>query len=334
MATTSKTVLVTGAAGFVGANFCDYVLANHPGYALVGIDNLCTGFRENVDERVTFVEMDITDHVALAALFEAHRFDYVAHFAAFAAEGLSNFVRRYTYMNNVVGSTNLINCAINHDVRRFTFFSSIASYGALVPPFKEDMTRVPIDIYGLAKHVTCEDLRIAADHHGLEYSIIVPYNIYGPKQALNSRYRNVMGIFMNNLLEGRPLTIYGDGSQSRAFTYIDDILPSVWRALTDPGAANQMFNLGASKSFTVEELADAFLRVTGRGEKVYLEARHEVQAAYCDVAKAKAELGFEEKTELDEGIAKMWAWAQTQPRRPVETFDDIEVRKGLYGFWK
>ena len=327
-------ILVTGIAGFIGSCFCDYILANYPEVTIIGIDNYCTGFNENVDDRVKIYKLDLTDHQALEKVFLQDNIDYIVHMAAFAAEALSAFVRRHTYMTNVVASTNLINFAIKHDVKRFLFTSSIASYGDLIPPFQEDMTPRPADVYGLSKFVTSEDLRIAQEHHGLEFVVIMPFNVYGPKQALNSPYRNVLGIFMNKLLDGQPLTIYGDGSQRRAFSFIDDLLPPLWKALTDPRCANQKYNLGSEKSYTVQELAETFIRVAGEGEIVYLEPRHEVDVAYSDVSKAKRDLGYEDKTDLETGIARMWAWAQTQPRRPVETFKNIEVTKGLYSFWK
>lgn len=327
-------VLITGVAGFIGSCFCDYILANHTEVTIIGIDNYCTGFRENVDDRVKMYELDLVDHEALERVFQENDIDYIVHMAAFAAEALSAFVRRHTYMSNVIASTNLINCAINYDVKRFLFTSSIAMYGDLTPPFREKMTPRPADIYGLSKLVTAEDLRIAQEHHGLEYVVILPFNIFGPRQALNSPYRNVLGIFMNKFLSGQPLTVYGDGSQTRAFSYIDDLLPPLWKALTDPECANQTYNLGSERSYTVDELAKTFIEIAGRGEVQYLEPRHEVKIAYSDVTKAKRELGYEEKTDLKTGIARMWEWAQAQPRRPVKTFENIEVTKGLYSFWK
>src|SRR5206468_107106 len=145
-----------------------------------------TGFKDNVDDRVNFYEIDLVDHTALEKVFQEHTVDFIVHMAAFAAEGLSDFVRRHTYNSNVIASTNLINCAINYGVKRFLFTSSIASYGDLRPPFTEDAIQHPKDIYGLSKFVTEQDLRIAYEHHGLEFVVIRPFNCYGPKQALNS----------------------------------------------------------------------------------------------------------------------------------------------------
>ncbi|CAL5226491.1 g9340 [Coccomyxa viridis] len=330
----SQRILVTGAAGFVGANFVRYVLDEHPGTTVVGIDNLSTGFRHQVDERAIFHEIDLTNHVALEQVFATGKFDAIVHMAAFAAECLSPFVRRHCYMSNVIASTNLINAAINHDVPRFVFMSSIASYGDCEPPFREDATPVHNDIYGLTKYVTEQDLKIAAAQHGLDYVVLKPFNIYGPLQALDSRYRNVAGIFMQKILTDQPLTLYGDGQQTRAFTYIDDILPPIWRAVSDKSIRNEVFNLGSSSFHTVEEVADCIMQITGRGEKKFLEARHEVRHAYCDVSKAERLLGLAANTDLATGLGKMWDWARRETLKPVESFGELEVTKGLYGFWK
>ena len=327
-------ILITGVAGMLGSNFSQWILQHHPECEIFGIDNLCTGFKENVDDRVKFYELDLVDHKALEKVFEQNSIDYIVHMAAFAAEGLSDYVRRHTYNSNVIASTNLINCAINHDVKRFFFTSSIASYGELTPPFKEDMTPHPIDVYGLSKYVTEQDLRIAQEHHGLEYVVIKPFNITGPKQAMNSPYRNVLAIFMNRLLDDKTLQIYGDGSQTRAFSYIDDLLTPMWNALTDPKCANQTYNLGSEKKYTVKQLADIVIEVTGRGEIEYLEARHEVKLAWSEVTKAKQELGFEDQTDLKTGVRRFWDYAQNHVRQPTQPFKDIEVTKKMYSFWK
>lgn len=327
------TLLVTGCGGFLGSSFCEFVLRDYPEVKIVGIDNFCTGFAKNINSRIVFYEEDLLDHKRIASIFEKEKPDYVVHMAAFASEGLSDFCRRHTYMQNVIASTNLINCAINFKVKRFLFTSSIASYGNLNPPFKEDMIQQPSDIYGLTKYVTEQDLRIANEHHGLEYVILRPFNVYGPKQALNSRYRNVNGIFMNRLLEDKSLQVYGDGNQSRAFSYIDDILPPMWKALTDPSCANQTYNLGASKYYTVKHLANLLIQITGKGTIEHLESRHEVQRAWCDVDKAKHDLGLEDITDLETGLRKMWNWANEQDRRPIDNFDGIEIQRGLYSFW-
>lgn len=326
-------ILITGIAGMLGSNFSDWILANHPEAEIIGIDNLCTGFKENIDDRVKFYEIDLVDHKALEKVFEENSIDYIVHMAAFASEGLSDFCRRHTYNSNVIASTNLINCAINHSVKRFLFTSSIASYGDLTPPFKENMIQRPLDIYGLSKFVTEQDLRIAQEHHGLEHVIIRPFNCYGPRQALNSLYRNVAGIFMNRLRQKKPLQIYGDGSQSRAFSYIEDLLEPMWTALTDAKCANQTYNLGSEKHYNVKQLADILIRIVGAGDIEFLEARHEVKLAWSDVTKAKHELNFQDQTDLETGLQKMWAWAREATIHPVEAFKDIEVTKKLYSFW-
>lgn len=328
-------ILITGIAGFVGSNLAEYVHDQNANDEIIGIDNFVTGFPENVPDFIEFHKIDLLDHEALDKVFANNNIDIIVHAAAFAAEALSPYVRRYTYLNNVVASTNLINAAINHDVKKFVFFSSIASYGDLSPPFKEDMIPKHKDIYGLSKYTTTEDLKIASEQHGLDFVVFCPFNIYGEKQSLNSRYRNVIGIWLQSLISGdETLNIYGDGEQRRSFTYIGDILPAIYKAVTDESIRNEKFNLGAEKFYSVNELADTIMTVTGKGTKVYHEGRHEVKNAWCDVTKAKERLGFEDKTNLEDGIRKMYAWAKTSPKRPVERFEGIEIKKGLYSFWK
>lgn len=328
-------ILITGVAGFVGSNLAEYINAQTADHKIIGVDNFVTGFTENVPKFVNFYELDLLDHDSLEKVFEENKIDIIVHLAAFAAEALSPYCRRYTYLNNVVASTNLINAAINHDVKKFVFFSSIASYGDLTPPFKEGMISKHKDIYGLSKYTTTEDLKIAQEQHGLDYVVFQPYNIYGEKQSLNSRYRNVIGIWFQSLLHGdAKLNIYGDGEQTRSFTYIGDILPAVYKSVTDESIRNEKFNLGAEKFYSVNELADTIIKVVGTGTKIHHEGRHEVKNAWCDVTKAKERLGFEDKTDLEDGIRKMYAWAKTSPERPVERFEGIEIKKGLYSFWK
>ena len=177
----------------------------------------------------------MTDHEPLAALFEAERFDYVYHLAAYAAEGLSHFIRRFNYRDNLIGSVNLINEAVKHDVKCFVFTSSIAVYGAGQLPMDEAMIPLPEDPYGISKYAVELDLRAAHEMFGLNYVIFRPHNVYGEGQNLGDRYRNVLGIFMNQIMQGLPLTIFGDGEQTRAFSYISDVAPYIARSVEVPG---------------------------------------------------------------------------------------------------
>ena len=207
-------------------------------------------------------------------LFARHRFRFVYHLAAYAAEGLSHFIRRFNYANNVIGSVTLINAAIRHDSTCFVFASSIAVYGSGQLPLTEEAVPQPEDPYGVAKYAVELDLRAAHKMFGLESVVFRPHNVYGEYQNLGDRYRNVVGIFMNRLLQRQPLPVFGDGNQRRAFTYVGDIVPIIARSPLVREARNQVFNIGAEKPCTVNELARAVAAVFGVVPAIeYLEPR-------------------------------------------------------------
>ena len=253
------TSLVTGGAGFIGAHVVNELI--EMGHHVVVIDDLSGGFEDNVNKKAVFVEGSITDYKLLQKLFEEHKFDYVYHLAAYAAEGLSHFIRRFNYNNNLIGSVNLINQSILHKVKCFVFTSSIAVYGAGQLPMREDMIPQPEDPYGVAKFAVEQDLKCAHEMFGLNYIVFRPHNVYGEYQNIGDRYRNVIGIFMNQLMQGQPLTIFGDGNQTRAFSYISDVAPQMARSVTLPEAQNQIFNIGGDVDYTVNELAETVMDV-------------------------------------------------------------------------
>jgi UDP-glucose 4-epimerase len=327
-----KTSLVTGGAGFIGSHVARHCIAM--GHRVVVLDDLSGGFRDQVPEGAIFVEGSITDPRLLGRLFDEHQFDNVYHLAAYAAEGLSHFIRRFNYTNNVIGSVNLINESVKHDVKCFVFTSSIAVYGAGQVPMREDMIPQPEDPYGIAKYSVELDLRAAHKQFGLNYVVFRPHNVYGEHQNLGDRYRNVIGIFMNQIMQGESLTIFGDGTQTRAFSYIDDVAPYIAGVVDIHEAQGQTINIGADTPFSVNELATVVGRAFGVQPRLnYMAARNEVLHAYADHAKAHRLFGNSSPVSLEEGIARMAAWARMAGSRASKAFQGIEVTRQLPASW-
>jgi UDP-glucose 4-epimerase len=327
------TSLVTGGAGFIGSHVAKHCISL--GHDVVVLDDLSGGFIDQVPEGARFVEGSITDHALLERLFDEYRFDYVYHLAAYAAEGLSHFIRRFNYTNNVIGSINLINESVKHEVKCFVFTSSIAVYGAGQVPMREDMVPQPEDPYGVAKYAVELDLRAAHEQFGLDYIVFRPHNVYGEHQNLGDRYRNVIGIFMNQVMSGKPLTIFGDGEQTRAFSYIDDVAPHIARSVTVPAAFGETINIGADVPFSVNSLAKEIGRVFKVEPKIeHLPPRNEVVHAYSDHSKARRLLGATAAVSLNEGIERMAAWAAGAGARASKSFENIEVLRNLPSAWR
>ncbi len=328
-------VLITGVGGLLGSRLADWILANKPDVEVIGVDDFSGGYRENVDPRVKLYVMDLGKQSA-ESIFDEHRPDLVYHFAAYAAEALSPFIRQFNYTNNLLATAGIINNCIKYDVKRIVFTSSMGVYGfgANQPPFHEDMPRTPIDPYGIAKAACEQDIEVAGVQHGLDWCIIRPHNVFGAKQNIWDSYRNVLGIWMYKHLTGQPLTIFGDGQQTRAFSCIDDSLEPLWNAGTYEKASKQIINLGGIHEYSINEAARTLIEVMGGGEIKYLPPRHEVKYAYPTWQRSVDILGFEHKTNLREGLQMMWDWARFQPERPRQIWGTYEVDKNIYPFWK
>ena len=324
-------VLITGVAGLLGSRMADWII-NNTEYEVVGIDNLSGGYIENVNDKVIFYNRDISGDVQ--DIFKKHKPEYVFHFAAYAAEGLSPFIRKYNYNNNLLATAEIVNNCIKYNIKRLVFTSTLAVYGSGKIPFDESHTLQPIDPYGVAKYGCEMDIQIAGEQHGLDWCIIRPHNVYGIKQNIWDKYRNVLGIWMFQYMNNMNLTIFGDGEQKRAFSYIDDCLQPMWISAIDEGASRQIINLGGTKECTINEAADTLIEVMGGGEKVYLEARHEVKYSYPTYQKSIDILGYKGDTTLKQGLTSMWRWAQQQPNRPRFIWPKYELDKGIYSFWE
>jgi UDP-glucose 4-epimerase len=324
--------LVTGGAGFIGSHVARHCL--EMGHKVVVLDDLSGGFRDQVPPDAHFVQGSITDHNLLAQLFADFQFEYVYHLAAYAAEGLSHFIRRFNYMNNLIGSVNLINEAVKYECKCFVFTSSIAVYGANQLPMSEDLTPHPEDPYGIAKYAVELDLHAAHEMFGLNYIIFRPHNVYGENQNIGDRYRNVLGIFMNQIMQGEPMTIFGDGMQTRAFSYIDDVALPIARSITVPQAYNEIFNVGADTPYTVKHLAETIAYAFGiEPDITYQPVRTEVMHAFCDHTKVKRVFGASSDTSLEEGVKHMADWARSVGARKSSQFESIEVHKNMPPSW-
>lgn len=327
------TVLVTGIAGFIGSHVARRLIDNN--HEVIGIDDLSGGFMANVPDGCCFYKGNICNAELVDSIFQHHSPDYVYHLAAYAAEGLSHFIRTYNYQNNLIGSCVLINAAVKHEVKGFVFTSSMAVYGDQVPPFTEDLPLKPIDPYGVAKSGVEQDLKAANEVFGLKYVIIRPYNIYGPYQNIGDFFRNVIGIQMNQCLKGIPMSIFGDGEQRRCFSYIDEITPAIASVIDRSDCWGQTFNMGGTKNYSINELSLKISQVMGVPHLVeYLPKRHEATMAWCSPEKAYQ--WFANKmspVSLDDGLSKMAEWAIKRGPQKCKPFTHVEILKNLHSRW-
>jgi UDP-glucose 4-epimerase len=328
-----RNVLVTGGAGFIGSHVAEELQKRN--HLVTVLDNLSGGFVDNLVEGLRFVHGSINDVDLVDRLFHEEKYEFVFHLAAYAAEGLSHFIKRFNYENNLIGSVNLINAAINTGVKCFVFTSSIAVYGASPElPMTEETLPRPEDPYGIAKLAVEQELRVCKEMFGLDYVIFRPHNVYGERQNIGDRYRNVAGIFMNQILQGKPMTVFGDGTQTRAFSYIGDVAPIIAEAIDVPGAYNQVFNIGADQPYSVNELAGQVARAMGsEPDIVHLPPRNEVADAYSSHEKVRRVFGDRPLHRLEEGLNQMAAWVKEHGARQSRDFEGIEVTKNFPKAW-
>jgi UDP-glucose 4-epimerase len=326
-------VLVTGAAGFIGSHVCRHLI--NQGHQVLALDDLSGGFQDQVPVGARFVAGSVTDTALVNKLFAEHRFEHVFHLAAYAAEGLSHFIKHFNYTNNLLGSVNLINASVNYGVKCFVFTSSIAVYGRNQVPMTEASSPQPEDPYGIAKYAVELDLREAHEMFGLNYLIFRPHNVYGENQNIGDRYRNVIGIFINQAMQNKPMTIFGDGQQTRAFSYIDDVAPVIAASIARPACYNQTFNVGADQPYTISELAQMVAKTMKVEPNIkYLEARNEVVNAYSSHAKVQSLFSdIIQNISLEAGVSRMTEWAKRFGPRQSQPFSGIEVRKNLPASW-
>ena len=329
-------VLITGVAGLLGSRLADWIIENHPEVEVHGMDDLSGGYHENINPKVQFNKLDLSrSNHAIEAAFDRIRPDYVFHFAAYAAEGLSPFIRTYNYDNNLRSTAAIVNECIRYDVKRLVFTSTLAVYGhGQGGVFDESHQPAPIDPYGVAKYACEMDIQIAGEQHGLDWCILRPHNVYGIKQNIWDKYRNVLGIWMYQHINNMPMSIFGDGSQTRAFSYVDDSLEALWNAAVLPQASKEIINIGGIREYSIIEAAYTMREVLGGGDVIFHEARHEVKHSIPTYQKSIDILGFSHKTDLRDGLKVMWEWARRQPMRDRFVWPQYELDNGIYSFWK
>jgi len=328
-------ILITGVAGLFGVHFSKYLLDE--GHDIIGIDNLFGGYIDFVDKRLInnkhFYTIDINDD--LTNIFEYHKPEIIFHFAAFPAEGASPFMRKFNYVNNILGAANLINYAITYNVRKFIYTSSMAVYGNNFTPYTEEQEPSPVDPYGIAKYAVELDLRAANNLFGLDYTIIRPHNVVGIYQNIWDKYRNVIGIWIRQVLANEPITIFGDGNQTRAFSDIQYYMQPLETVIYSH--TTETFNIGADKFYMINEVAnivhDVGIKLGYKPKIQHLETRDEIKFAYCNHDKAKTLLNFKDKTNIENLIYEMFLWAKDQPKREVKKYN-YEINKNLYSYWK
>lgn len=327
-------MLITGVAGLIGTNFSKYLL-DKGGYEIIGIDNFLWWYKDFVDPRVKLYELDLADTEALKDVFLKESIDYVYHFAAYAAEGLSPFIRNFNYTNNILCSINIINNCINYNIKKLIFTSSMAVYWIGNPPFTEDQQQSPIDPYGIAKYSVEQDIKQANDQFWLKYTIVRPHNIIGKYQNIWDKYRNVIWIWIRQSMRWESISIFWDWLQKRAFSDIKYYLPIFEMLMKEWDS--EIFNIGADKEYSILDVANIVKDIAASKwfstDIVFYEPRHEVKLAYSDHTKAKTMLWFEDNTNIEDLIKEMYDWALTQPDREVKLMD-YEIEKNIYSFWK
>lgn len=334
---TKGIILVTGVAGLLGSHFSTYLLDKK--YNVIGIDNLSGGYINFVDKRLIenkkFYKIDLNDTKSLEKIFKKNDIDYVYHFAAYAAEGLSPFIRNFNYTNNLLCSVNVINNCIKYNIKKIIFTSSMAVYGKGKPPFKENQTPQPEDPYGIAKYAVEMDLKQAYKHFNLRYSIIRPHNVIGVNQNIWDKYRNVIGIWIRESIAHKPINIYGDGKQKRAFSDIKYYLKPF--ELLMYNFDGEIFNIGADQDFELNDIAKIVQKTANKlgyyPEIKYLETRKEVKNAYCNHDKAKKVLKFKDNTNIEKTTEDMFKWAMKIDKKEVKKIK-YEIEKNIYSYWK
>jgi len=328
---TKPRILVTGAAGFMGSYLVDALVDE---YEVYGVDDMSGGFRRNVNPRSHFTELDLRQREATEEYVASVQPEILFHLAADATEGRSQFTPVTCTERNLMAYLHTLVPAIRYGLQKVVVTSSMSVYGAQEPPFDEDMPTDPEDIYGISKVAMEEVTCVLSGVHGFAYTIVRPHNVYGPRQNIADPYRNVIGIFINCLLNNKNFYIYGDGEQQRSFTFIDDFTPYFAQCGFDDRCNGEVINIGPHQEVTINHLAKLILSLFYEGREIpegkqpqYLPSRpQEVRDAYCTDEKARRLLGYHATVSLKEGIQRMIEWAkELGPQRPKYMEEGLEL---------
>jgi len=327
-----KRILVTGGAGFMGSHLVNYLI-KRGNKRVSSIDDLSGGYIQNIHEKSLFTKLDLRDGKKTSQYIASIKPDLIFHLAADATEGRSQFTPISCTQRNYFAYLNLLIPAINNGVRKVVLTSSMSVYGSQKPPFSETMRREPDDIYGISKAAMERATEILSEVHGFQYVIVRPHNVYGPGQNFADPYRNVVAIFINCLLNKKNFYIYGDGKQKRAFSYIDDFTPYIYKAAFLKKAEKEIFNIGPLQNYTINELAKIILkkffqdgRIPKRFKPIYIPTRPlEVREAWCTVDKAQKILEYKTSVTLDQGIEKTIEWGRSIGPKKFKYLDKLEI---------
>jgi UDP-glucose 4-epimerase len=317
-------IFITGVAGFLGSHLADRML--ELGHEVVGNDTLIGGYIDNVDPRVEFHNLDCCERDKLAEIMKGC--DIVVHTAATAHEGLSVFSPDFITRNIFQASVATISAAITNGVKRFVYCTSMARYGDQEVPFVETQTPRPVDPYGIAKVGGEDVLKALSDTHGMEWNIAVPHNIVGPRQRYDDPFRNVMSIMINRNLQGKPAIIYGDGEQTRCFSYVADCIFCLEKLALDPNIVSEIVNIGPDEgTITVKELAKLVGEECGMTEPpIHMADRpREVKHAMCSADKARRLLDYKTTVDVKTSIKETADWIKQRGAKPFDYSFPLEI---------
>lgn len=317
-------IFITGVAGFLGSHLADRML--ELGHTVVGNDAMLGGYLDNIPKGVEFHHADCCDIDKMTEIMKGA--DVVFHTAATAHEGLSIFSPNFITKNIFQASVSTISAAIQNKVKRFVYCSSMARYGNQEYPFKESQTPQPVDPYAIAKVGGEDVLKALAPMNDMEWIVAIPHNIVGPRQRYDDPFRNVMSIMINRVLQNKPPVIYGDGTQMRCFSFVQDCVYCLEKLALDPNIKNDTFNIGPDEEFiTIKHLAEVIMtELNYKGEPLYLPDRpKEIKYATCDATKARDVLGYKTTTTLIEGVRSTIEYIQKRGPKPFDYSFPLEI---------